>query len=207
MKKVVTAGLSLAVVATASMAGSLNDNPNYKKLKNFKPDSTANNQTCLMCHKGTDSGIVADWKHSKHAQVGVGCVECHVVPKNYPTAYKKHPFQGGNWTVQIAVSSVTCAKCHAKEVTEYLNSGHARGGVQWLATPKNKHGYLMTKLSYHYESLKGDNPSYEVDGKKMGSGIRTDSSFFKANQNNSRLADTNVANICIQCHGTVIKLD
>ena len=122
MKKVVTAGLSLAVVATASMAGSLNDNPNYKKLKNFKPDSTANNQTCLMCHKGTDAGIVADWQHSKHAKVGVGCVECHVVPKDYPTAFKKHPMQGSNWTVQIAVSSVTCAKCHQKEVTEYMNS-------------------------------------------------------------------------------------
>jgi len=206
MKKVVTAGLGLAVLATASMAASLNDNPNYKKLKNFHPKGVTN-ETCLMCHKATDAGIVADWQHSKHAKVGVGCVECHVVPKDYPTAFKKHPMQGSNWTVQIAVSSVTCAKCHTKEVTEYMNSGHSRGGSQWLATDKNKHGYLMTKLSYHYESLKGANASYGVSGKNMEKGIRTDGSAFQANAKNPRTADLEVANICIQCHGTVIKLD
>ena len=65
----------------------------------------------------------------------------------------------------------------------------------------------MTKLSYHYESLKGANDTYFVDGKTMEKGIRTDGSTFQANQNNPRTADLNVANICIQCHGTVIKLD
>jgi hypothetical protein len=153
-----------------------------------------------------DPGIVADYNHSKHAKAGVGCVDCHVVPKDYPTAFKAHPMQGANWTVQIAVSSVTCAKCHAKEVKEYLNSGHARGAAQWLAVNKSKHGYLMTKLNYHYESLKGDAPS--PNGVKgLGKGIRTDDPFFKQNQKNPRLADLNVANICIQCHGAVIKLD
>jgi hypothetical protein len=207
MKKAIGAGLSVAALASfAFAANSLDSNPNYKKLKNFKPKGVSNDQ-CLMCHKTMDPGIIADWKHSKHAKAGVGCVECHVVPKNYPTAFKAHPMQGANWTVQIAVSSVTCAKCHAKEVKEYLNSGHSRGTAQWLATPKNKHGYLMTKLSYHYESLKGANKSYFVDGKTMAKGIRKDGSVFYANQNNPRLADLNVANICIQCHGTIIKLD
>jgi len=209
MKKALTAGVSVAAVASfAFAANSLDSNPNYKKLMNFHPKDV-NNQMCLGCHKGQDPGIVADWQHSKHASVGVGCVECHVVPKDYPTAYKTHPGTPpkANWAVQIAVSSVTCAKCHAKEVTEYLNSGHARGGAQWLATPKNKHGYLMTKLSYHYESLKGANKSYMVDGKKMEKGIRTDGEVFQANAKNPRTADLNVANICIQCHGTTIKLD
>jgi len=207
MKKVISAGMSLAAISSlAFAANSLDSNPNYQKLKNFHPKGVSTDQ-CLMCHKTMDPGIVADWQHSKHAKAGVGCVECHVVPKDYPTAFKNHPMQGANWTVQIAVSSVTCAKCHAKEVTEYLNSGHARGAAQWYASPKNKHGYLMSKLAYHYESLKGDNPTGFLDGKKMGSGIRTDGEVFKANQNNPRLANLNVANICIQCHGTVVKLD
>ena len=207
MKKTLTAGLSVAAIASVAFAAnSLDSNPNYKKLKNFKPQGVTNDQ-CLMCHKAQDPGIVADWQHSKHAKAGVGCVECHVVPKDYPTAFKAHPMQGSNWTVQIAVSSVTCAKCHAKEVTEYLNSGHARGAAQWLSGNGSKHGYLMTKLSYHYESLKGANPSYGVSGAKMEKGIRTDGSVFQANAKNPRTADLNVANICIQCHGTVIKLD
>ncbi len=208
MKKTLTAGLSIAAIAsTAFAANSLDSNPNYVKLKNFHPKGVSNQQ-CLMCHKTMDPGIVSDWEHSKHAKAGVGCVQCHVVPKDYPTAFKNHPYQGPNWTVQIAVSSVTCAKCHAKEVIEYLNSGHARGGAQWLAINGSKHGFLMSKLAYNYESLKGKNPSLNgFSATKMDKGIRHDSKFYRANQANPRLANLNVANTCIQCHGTTIKLD
>jgi hypothetical protein len=208
MKKALTAGLSVAAVASfAFAANSLDSNPNYVKLKNFKPNPAVSTKDCLMCHKAQDPGIVADWQHSKHAKAGVGCVACHVVPKDYPTAFKAHPYQQGNWTVAVAVSSVTCAKCHAKEVKEFLNSGHARGAAQWLATPKNKHGYLMSKLAYNYESLKGDNKTYMLSGKTMAKGIRTDGSVFNANEKTPRTANLEVANICIQCHGTVVKLD
>jgi len=208
MKKIFSVGAGLvALTSVAFASNSLESNPNFKTLKNFHPKG-ADNKVCLMCHKAQDPGIVSDWQHSKHAKAGVGCVECHVVPKNYPTAFKGHPMQGSNWTVQIAVSSVTCAKCHAKEVKEYLNSGHSRGGAQWLAGNTSKHGYLMSKLSYHYESLKGKSPSLNgISGEKMGKGIRRDAPVFNINEKNPKLADTNVANICIQCHGTTVKLD
>jgi cytochrome c553 len=206
MKKVVGAGLGvMAVAGLAFGANTLDSNPNYVKLKNFKPEGVTDQQ-CLACHKAQDPGIVADWEHSKHAKAGVGCVACHVVPKDYPTAFKAHPVQGKNWTVAAAVSSVTCAKCHAKEVTEFLNSGHARGAAQWLAVNTSGHGKTMTKLSYCYESLMGNNPT--LNGVKgLDKGIRNDAPLFRANQKNPELAQLNVANICIQCHGTTIKLD
>jgi cytochrome c553 len=206
MKKIVSAGISLAVITSAAFAAnSLNDNPNYKKLKNFHPKGVTNAQ-CLMCHKGRDAGIVADWQHSKHAKAGVGCVQCHVVPKDYPTAYKTHPGTpaGSNWAVQIAVSSITCAKCHAKEVTEYMNSGHARSGAQWLSPNGSKHGYLMTKLAYHFEGQKGANSTLGTPGSKMNKGINK---AFAVNKNTPNIANLSVANTCIQCHGTVIKLN
>jgi len=66
MKKTLTAGLSIAAVASfAFAANSLDANPNYQKLKEFKPKDVSNDK-CLMCHKTTDPGIVADWQHSKH---------------------------------------------------------------------------------------------------------------------------------------------
>jgi len=209
MKKALTAGLSVAAITSfAFAANSLNSNPNYKKLKNFKPQGVKNDQ-CLMCHKASDPGIVADWQHSKHAKAGVGCVQCHVVPKDYPTAFKAHPMQGSNWTVQVAVSSVTCAKCHAKEVTEYLNSGHSRGAAQWIISTdhKNKHGYLMTKLAYNYETLKGKNASWGESGAKLMKGIRKDLPLATANEKNPNMSDLAVANICIQCHGAKVTLD
>ncbi len=183
--------ISLFLSVYTFAGNSLDNNKNLKALKNFKPNPTVTNQQCLSCHKDDDPGLVSDWGHSKHAAVGVGCVQCHVVPKDYPTAFKSHPLTGKNWTVQVAVSSITCANCHEKEVTEYLNSGHSRGGAQWLAANGNPHGIAMTKLAYGYEAMKG------------GKGIDPQ---FQINKGNSNV-DATVTNICIQCHGTVIKLD
>ncbi len=188
---VLIALFSLFFTTYSLAGGSLDTNKNFKTLKSFKPNPQVTNQQCLSCHKDEDPGLTSDWQHSKHATAGVGCVQCHVVPKDYPNAFKDHPFTGKNWTVQIAVSSVTCAQCHEKEVKEYLASGHSRGGAQWLAENKNPHGVAMTKLAYGYEGMKG------------GKGIAPE---FLLNKGNSK-ADLTVSNICIQCHGTVIKLD
>ncbi len=202
MEQIIKKGTSLVfkaflvttIIAYYSLAGgSLKDNKNLATLKNFKPNTHITNQQCLDCHKDEDPGLTADWEHSKHAKAGVGCVDCHVVPNDYPTAYKEHPgtVDGANWTVQIAVSSVTCAKCHQNEVEEYLNSGHSRGAAQWLKENGGGHGVAMTKLAYGYEAMEG------------GKGIDP---HFMVNKGDSKF-DLTVSNICIQCHGTVIKLD
>jgi hydroxylamine dehydrogenase len=183
--------MGIAFVSFALAAPTLDSNPNFVKLKNFKPNPKVESKQCLSCHKSQDPGIVSDWQHSVHAKNGVGCVQCHVVPKDYPNAFKAHPFKGANWTVQAAVSSVTCAKCHAKETKEFMNSGHARAGAQWLKENGNPHGKAMTKLAYGYEGMRG------------GKGVDKE---FSVNKDNPK-ADLTVANICVQCHGTIIKLD
>ncbi len=183
--------MTTAMIGFAYAAPTLDSNKNYVKLKNFKPNPKIENKQCLSCHKAQDPGLVKDWAHSKHAKAGVGCVQCHVVPKDYPNAFKTHPLKGTNWTVQAAVSSVTCAKCHAKEVKEFMNSGHSRGGAQWLKENENPHGKAMTKLAYGYEGMRG------------GAGIDKE---FTLNKDNPK-ANLTVANICVQCHGTIIKLN
>jgi cytochrome c553 len=59
---------------------------------------------------------------------------------------EEHPKDSGNH-VSAMVSSKTCAKCHEKEVQQFLDSGHARGAVQMFA----KKG--MVELMYHYEGM------------------------------------------------------
>ncbi len=194
----------------------LETNPYYKELKNFHPEGVTNAQ-CLKCHKKRDPGMVSEWEHSVHATAKknrAGCVECHVVPKDYPTALKGKicPFaataaKGKNWSIAVAVSSVTCAKCHKKEVDQFLSSGHARAAAQWLAPNGTSHGYLMTKLAFNYEEMKGANPTFGVSREKMQKGIRTDAAVFTSNQKTPFKADLGVANTCVQCHGTLIKLD
>ncbi len=196
----------------ALLYNKLKTNPYFVELKKFHPKNVTNEE-CLKCHRKRDPGIVAQWEASAHAHAKhvVGCVQCHVVPKNYPTALKGKvcPFaatNGTNWSVALAVSSVTCAKCHEKEVTQFLNSGHARAASQWIVLNGSKHGYLMTKLAYYYEGLKGLNSTFSVSGKKMMKGIRKDSVVFSANQKTPNLANLVVANTCTQCHGNIIKL-
>ena len=37
----------------------------------------AQNRDCVTCHEEETPGMVADWKLSRHAEVGVGCTTCH----------------------------------------------------------------------------------------------------------------------------------
>ena len=39
--------------------------------------SAASSDACVTCHQKSSPGVVADWKASRHAAMGVGCTECH----------------------------------------------------------------------------------------------------------------------------------
>lgn len=100
---------------------------------------------CVECHAEKTPGVVADWKMSRHAHVGVSCTDCHSQPADSPMAAKEpHPKDTDNH-ISVLVSPKTCAKCHSNEVKEFENSGHARGAMQMQA---NKG---MVDLMYHYE--------------------------------------------------------
>jgi hypothetical protein len=45
-----------------------------KAIRSFKSQPAA--EICVTCHQ---SRHVADWKASRHAQVGVDCIDCHAV--------------------------------------------------------------------------------------------------------------------------------
>jgi len=57
----------------------------WKEVQKSMPDYKASpildsgTKHCIGCHseKGAGKVIVEQWKNSKHAEVGVGCLECH----------------------------------------------------------------------------------------------------------------------------------
>ena len=53
------------------------------------PLSSANAQ-CLGCHADETPGIINQWKQSRHAQVGVGCRDCHGAKAGEVDAYEHH---------------------------------------------------------------------------------------------------------------------
>ena len=87
------------------------------------PIVTATNKACVDCHRQHSAGLVMQWEASRHATVGVGCVDCHQAKADEPDAWKHE----GVWTAAL-VTPLDCARCHQKEYEEFTRSHHARAG-------------------------------------------------------------------------------
>lgn len=88
----------------------------------IRPYISANNKKCIDCHikKGIGEGQVNDWKQSRHAEKGIGCIECHKADAKDPDAYKHEGF-----IVATIVSPKDCSKCHEDAAKEFQESHHA----------------------------------------------------------------------------------
>ena len=88
----------------------------------IRPYIAAQNKKCIDCHikKGIGEGQINDWKHSRHAEKGIGCIECHKANEKDPDAYKHEGF-----VVATIVSPKDCSKCHEDEAKEFQESHHA----------------------------------------------------------------------------------
>ena len=48
-----------------------------KKKEELPPVITVENKQCVSCHRNYAPALVLEWERSRHAQHGVGCVNCH----------------------------------------------------------------------------------------------------------------------------------
>jgi hydroxylamine dehydrogenase len=107
----------LAVGAAAVIAGSAFAVTAAKTTK--KPVES----TCITCHTKSTPVIVAQWRESDHAKMGVECDSCHSVGKDEPGA-RKH-FNGT--FVIPSISPKVCGQCHDQQEKEFTASHHASG--------------------------------------------------------------------------------
>ena len=63
----------------------------------IRPYISSANKKCIDCHikKDVGEGQVNDWKHSRHAEKGIGCIECHKAEEKDIDAYKHEGFWYG----------------------------------------------------------------------------------------------------------------
>lgn len=76
---------------------------------------------CLNCHASRQIKLVEAWEKSTHARNGVGCYECHKANPADPAAKNGH----FSFSVQLAVSPLTCASCHPEQYSSFASSSHA----------------------------------------------------------------------------------
>lgn len=88
-------------------------------LTEISPESAA----CIECHKMQSPVIYEQWGDSKHFRGNIGCFECHKAERADVDAYDHY-----GQVISTIVSPKDCARCHEKEVEEFVSSHHAKAG-------------------------------------------------------------------------------
>jgi hydroxylamine dehydrogenase len=90
----------------------------------LRPFISADNKKCIDCHMAKDISVggINDWKYSRHAPKGIGCVECHRAEKDDVDAFEHY-----GSLVATLVTPKDCMRCHDKEAKEFEKSHHAKG--------------------------------------------------------------------------------
>jgi hydroxylamine dehydrogenase len=78
---------------------------------------------CVECHTSTSPSLVEQWRNSKHALRGVGCIDCHEAQKTDKDAWEHE-----GKLIAVIVSPADCSKCHSKENEQFQSSHHADAG-------------------------------------------------------------------------------
>jgi hydroxylamine dehydrogenase len=84
---------------------------------------SSQSRECIDCHRKESPGLYQQWGSSKHYRGNVGCYECHVADSDDPDAFRHY-----DTTIAVIVSPKDCARCHSKEVEQFLGSRHAKAG-------------------------------------------------------------------------------
>ena len=80
---------------------------------------------CAECHSRQQYSIVHEYEMSKHATVGVNCLDCH-----QPAASQSKKDHHG-FVISAKLTAGNCRSCHEPIYQEFLRSRHA--ATSWAA--------------------------------------------------------------------------
>ena len=87
------------------------------------PQFSSESAECIECHRKESPALYQQWGESRHYRANIGCYECHAAERDDPDAVRHY-----EQTIAVLVTPRDCARCHAREVTEFTASHHAKGG-------------------------------------------------------------------------------
>lgn len=87
---------------------------------------TSQTKDCLECHAQDNTGLYEQWGGSAHYRANVGCYECHKAKKGEVDALRDGIHD--DFVISTLVTPTDCARCHEREVDEFINSHHAKAG-------------------------------------------------------------------------------
>jgi hydroxylamine dehydrogenase len=122
MKRYLIAILSLLFLAALLVVA---NEESRRKAAEEKPSPvvTAGNKGCIDCHRKDAAALVMEWEYSRHAEFGVGCIECHAAEEDDVDGW----WHEGT-LVSALVTPLDCAECHVLEYEQFSRSHHAKAG-------------------------------------------------------------------------------
>jgi hypothetical protein len=102
-----------------------------------KPVVGADSAKCLDCHQQKTPVIAEQWRDSRHAQLGVGCYECHRAEEGEPDAFTHE-----GKVIATVLSPKDCSACHADIVGEFEHSHHSKA-AQFIGSLDNILGEVI----------------------------------------------------------------
>jgi hypothetical protein len=77
-------------------------------------------QECISCHSKSSAGLTKQWRHSKHAEAKVNCLDCHKAETDDIDAITH---EGA--VIATIVSPKDCGRCHKVEYAQQKGSVHS----------------------------------------------------------------------------------
>jgi len=77
-------------------------------------------QACMDCHAKTSAGLAEQWNSSRHAEIGMNCMDCHHAEIGDIDAIDHE-----GYTIATIVSPKDCGRCHVVEYEQNSSSVHA----------------------------------------------------------------------------------
>jgi hydroxylamine dehydrogenase len=87
--------------------------------------ASAEDMTCVECHRSVSPGQVADWETSRHAAMSISCAVCH--GSTHTTSDDAH--------LAGFPDESTCAGCHEGQFEQFSNGKHNFGWLSMNALP------------------------------------------------------------------------
>ena len=92
---------------------------------------------CAECHKRETSAVVHQYEGSRHAAVGISCLECHQPQEGQESLDHK------GFVIAASLTSKNCASCHSTEYDQFLRSRHA--APAWAAV-RGSHDFTPEQI-------------------------------------------------------------
>jgi hypothetical protein len=121
-KRYIVAGLSFLFLASLLLVA-WHESKRRRIEEKLEPIVTAQNKSCVECHRKDSPALVMEWERSRHARFGIGCYDCHVAQKGESDAWTHEGV-----VISALVTPKDCARCHVKEHDEFARSHHAKAG-------------------------------------------------------------------------------